>query len=78
MGLYVVNLTVDVVVVADDNASAAEAAVRNVENIDENDFGVFVVREVKTEDDLPDGWDLDDKPTGDFRAIYMHLDEVKS
>ena len=75
MALFVVNLTVDVVVSAEDKAGATRAAVRNLADIADDDFGAFVVREVKGEGDLPDGWDLDDRPLGDSRAICKHLDE---
>lgn len=75
MALFVVNLMVDVVVSAEDKADATRVAVRNLADIADDDFGAFVVREVHSEEDLPDGWDLDDRPLGNIRAIYKHLDE---
>ncbi len=73
MGLWVVNLTADVVVVADSEREAHEAANMGFDELSFADFGTFAVREVKTADDMPDGWDLDDKPLGDSRACYRHL-----
>ena len=77
MALFVVNLTADVVVEAETQREAHEAARVGVDDLDAVDFGSFVVREVKCEDDLPDGWDADDRPLGSSLAIYRHLDAVR-
>lgn len=73
MGLWVVNLTTDVVVVADSEREAHEAANMGFDELNFGDFGTFAVREVRSEDDLPDGWDPDDKPLGSSLACYRHL-----
>ncbi len=77
MALFVVNLTVDVVVEAETQRVAHEAVNMGFGDLVAGDFGAFVVREVKSEDDLPDGWDADDRPLGSSLAIYRHLDAVK-
>ena len=73
MGLWVVSLTADVVVVADSEREAHEAVEMHYSDLRVDDFGTFVVRRVRGGGDLPDGWDLDDKPLGSGLAVYRHL-----
>lgn len=69
MALFVVNLTADVVVEAESASHAHGAVYDGFGHISFREFGTFVLREVKCEADIPDGYGMRSTPINTDAAI---------